>query len=187
MRVSTLTGHPMPYRRIDEDLFTNEFFEFDHESVHNYMTERGLLLLEMRATKPLFSTSLTRRHLLMARRCLHYLLGEDVMPFVTIESLNRHNAAAGETVDALEHRAKAPPVCYAAANWNEHARLAEVGDVSMGDLVTILAKPPPDELVPLAMEIGIDSFKGLARYDGRDILLHHLHSRPGQNAGDNLR
>ncbi|KAK5125379.1 hypothetical protein LTR85_000488 [Meristemomyces frigidus] len=54
---------------------------YDHQSVHEYMSNKGLLALLGRLSKPSAPVSLAQKHLLVAKSCLWFLMTEEVVSY----------------------------------------------------------------------------------------------------------
>ena len=123
-------------------------FQFDHDSVYEFMLHEGLQILEYRINGLTNLLSVAQKHLSMARRCLQYLHLKEIVSFddfAGVVDLDQH----GMTLDDMwfisiqgdqEWTLRVLP--YAASTCFRHVAAADQGDVSMEALIRDFSRVP---------------------------------------------
>lgn len=125
---------------------------FDHQSVSDFMTERGLQVLWSRLSKPSATISMADRHLWIAKNCLNFLMTDQVVRFGRSMAWR---PKAGQTLlheyerDAQE--AEPPLALYAAEHWSEHVRIAERDNSRTEPVLSLLVRFPAQSWPHIAL------------------------------------
>ncbi|KXS99857.1 hypothetical protein AC578_4468 [Pseudocercospora eumusae] len=145
-----------------EDRGGDNRLQFDHESVQDYMSTRGIAFLEK--SKQTFSPSeiVGSSHHHLTRVCICRLLADDVVQ-ASVLDLTRWS----QPITSL------PFVRYATCHWMEHAQIAEARGISQADLIE-LSEWPSNSL----WAIWSSMHEGGHLYTGRTTL-QHVASRYG--------
>ena len=109
----------------------NWIVQLIHQSVDDFLREKGLQILHQSQHRALNGTLLGCSHFRLSRSCLRYLSMSELQEFYF--KVDRHNTTSNYY--HLKKR-RIPFLEYATLFWNHHAKIVETEKVSQADLIS---------------------------------------------------